>query len=143
MDCIPCRVKWTSVNHTIQIIELDPSSHRGYEGKHAALHGMGRYSEAFEAFRMMLSKLKQSPDPQIRGKLFCQYWRQQRVLIAFGQSFVISMSMQLRRFEIWSSRLCATCHVCSSTPSPDVSMAEHNKQQLSRSSRSMMSCDLQ
>ena len=82
------------MTHTIQIIELDPSSHRGYEGKHAALHGMRRYSEAFEAFRMMLSMLEQSPDPQIRGKLFCQFCKQQRVLIGFGQSFVISMSTQ-------------------------------------------------
>ena len=63
--------------HTIQVIELDPSSHRGYEGKHAALLGMGRHSEAFEAFSMMLSKLEQSSDPQIRGKLFCQYCGQQ------------------------------------------------------------------
>ena len=63
--------------HTIQVIELDPSSHRGYEGKHAALLGMGRYSEAFEAFRMMLSKLDQSPHPQIRGKLFCRNCSQQ------------------------------------------------------------------
>jgi tetratricopeptide (TPR) repeat protein len=54
-----------------EVIELDPSSHRGYEGKHAALHGMGHHSEAFEAFRMMLSKLVQSSDPQIRGKLSC------------------------------------------------------------------------
>ena len=54
-----------------QVIELDPSSHRGYEGKLAALHGMGRYGEAFEAFSMMLSRLEQSPDPHIRGKPFC------------------------------------------------------------------------
>ena len=73
MDCISCSIKWTSVIHTIQVIELDPSFHRGYEGKHAALHGMERYTEAFEAFRMMLSKLEQSPDPQIRGKPFRQY----------------------------------------------------------------------
>ena len=63
--------------HTIQVIELDPSSHGGYEGKHAALLGMGRHSESFEAFRMMLSKLDQSPDPQVRGKLFYRYCRQQ------------------------------------------------------------------
>ncbi|KAI9455056.1 hypothetical protein HD554DRAFT_2036671 [Boletus coccyginus] len=44
-------------------IELDPSSYMGYERKHAALHGMGRYGEAFEAFRVMLSTLEQSPDP--------------------------------------------------------------------------------
>ncbi|KAI9455058.1 hypothetical protein HD554DRAFT_299377 [Boletus coccyginus] len=53
-------------------IELDPSFHRGYERKHAALHGMGRYSEAFEAFRVMLSTLEQSPDPHIR-ELRTQY----------------------------------------------------------------------
>jgi hypothetical protein len=70
-------MKWTSVIHTIQVIELDPSSHRGYEGKHAALHGMGRHSEAFDAFRMMFSKLEESPDPHIRGKLFCQYCGQE------------------------------------------------------------------
>ncbi|KAF8548436.1 hypothetical protein OG21DRAFT_1489393 [Imleria badia] len=49
-----------------EIIELDPSSHTGYEAKHAALHNMGRYREAFESFTMMLSKLEQFPDPQIR-----------------------------------------------------------------------------
>ncbi|KAI9571630.1 hypothetical protein HD554DRAFT_1798183 [Boletus coccyginus] len=49
-----------------ELIELDPSSHRGYEEKHAAFHGMGRYGEASEAFRTMLSKLEQSPDLQIR-----------------------------------------------------------------------------
>ena len=83
MDCISYHIKCASVIHTIQVIELDPSSRAGYEGKHAALHGMGRYSEAYEAFRMMLSKLEQSPDPQIRGKLFCQFCRLQRVLIGF------------------------------------------------------------
>ncbi|KAI9569321.1 hypothetical protein HD554DRAFT_606005 [Boletus coccyginus] len=47
-------------------IELDPSSYRGYERRHAALHGMGRHGEALEAFWLMLSKLEQSPDPRIR-----------------------------------------------------------------------------
>ncbi|KAF8546701.1 hypothetical protein OG21DRAFT_1527654 [Imleria badia] len=42
------------------IIELDPSTHRGYDGKHAALHHMGRHSEALEAFTTMLSRLEQS-----------------------------------------------------------------------------------
>lgn len=55
--------------HIIQIIKLDQSSHRGYEGRHAALHAMGRHGEAFQAFRMMMLKLEQSPDPRIRGKL--------------------------------------------------------------------------
>jgi len=56
-----------------QDIELDPSSHMGYERKHAALHAMGRRGEAFEAFKMMLSTLEQSSDSHIRSKLFCQY----------------------------------------------------------------------
>jgi len=50
-----------------QVIEVDASSHRGYEGKYAALHGMGRHGEALEAFRMMLLKLAQSSHSQIRG----------------------------------------------------------------------------
>ena len=136
-------IRRASVIHTIQVIELDPSSHGGYEGKHAALHCKGRHSEALEASEVMLSELERSPDPQIRGQLFCGYCSQQRILIGFGQSFVISMSTQLARFEMWSSRLSATCHVCSSTPLPDVSMTKHNKQQLSRSSRSTTSCGLQ
>ncbi|KAF8134370.1 hypothetical protein EV363DRAFT_1161183, partial [Boletus edulis] len=40
--------------------------HKGYEEKHAALHSMGRYGEAFEAFKMMLLVLKQSPEPRLR-----------------------------------------------------------------------------
>ena len=132
-----------SVIYAIQVIELDPSSHRGYEAKHAALHGMGHYSEAFEEFRVMLSKLDQSLDPQIRGKLFYQYWRQQKNLIGFGQSSVMTMWTQLRRFEMWSSRLSAACHVCSSTLLPAVSMTRLNRQQLSRNSQSTTSCDLQ
>ena len=77
MDFISHHIKRSSVIHTIQAIELDPSSHSGYEGKHAALHGMGRHSEALEAFSMMLSKLEKCPDPRVRSKLFCQYFNQQ------------------------------------------------------------------
>ena len=59
--------------HTIQIIELDPSSYKGYERKHAALHGMKRYSEAFRIFEIMLSKLEQSAHLHIRGAPFYSY----------------------------------------------------------------------
>ncbi|KAF8425734.1 hypothetical protein L210DRAFT_3219341 [Boletus edulis BED1] len=48
---------------------LSSSTHHPYQGykrKHASLHGMGRYSEAFGAFKAMLSKLERSPDPHIR-----------------------------------------------------------------------------
>ncbi|KAG0698778.1 heterokaryon incompatibility protein-domain-containing protein, partial [Suillus ampliporus] len=48
------------------VIELNPSSHRGYELKHAALHGAQRYGEAIEAFKLMLSKLDDVSDQKIR-----------------------------------------------------------------------------
>lgn len=51
-----------------QIIELNPSSYLGYEVKHATLHDAQRYDEAIEAFNVMLSKLDDAPDPQIRSK---------------------------------------------------------------------------
>ena len=51
-----------------QVIKLDPSSPSGYEKKHAALHGAGRYGDAINAFKTMLSKMSQSSDPGIRGE---------------------------------------------------------------------------
>ncbi|KAN0091421.1 hypothetical protein V8E55_004987 [Tylopilus felleus] len=68
----PMHLNEILLKYSNEVIELDPSSHTGYEGKHAALHGMKQYSEAFKAFRMMLSRLEQSPDPQVR-ELRCQY----------------------------------------------------------------------
>jgi hypothetical protein len=50
------------------VITLDPSSPWGYERRHAALHGAGRYDDAIGTFEMMLSKISQSPDPDIRGE---------------------------------------------------------------------------
>ena len=70
----------------LQVIELDASSHTGYRGKYHTLHGMGRHREAFEAFRTMLSKLEQSLDPQIHGRLFCQYCTSQQVLNAVDRT---------------------------------------------------------
>ncbi|KAG0709236.1 hypothetical protein DFH29DRAFT_1074959 [Suillus ampliporus] len=55
-----------------KVIELNPSSHVGYQLKYAALHGAQRYDEAIEAFQMMLSKLDGAPDTQIR-KFHDQY----------------------------------------------------------------------
>jgi hypothetical protein len=40
----------------------------GYEKKHAALRGAGRYGDAVIAFETMLSKMLQSSDPEIRGE---------------------------------------------------------------------------
>jgi hypothetical protein len=50
-----------------QVIELNPSSYFGYQLKYAAFHGAHRYDEAIEAFKIMLSKLENSPDSQTRS----------------------------------------------------------------------------
>ncbi|KAG8214231.1 hypothetical protein J3R82DRAFT_11038 [Butyriboletus roseoflavus] len=49
-----------------QVTELDSSSYKGYERKDATLQAMGRHSEAFGTFKVMLLKLEQSPDPHIQ-----------------------------------------------------------------------------
>ena len=56
------------MTRTPQVIKLDPSCYRGYERRHAALHGSQRYPEAFEAFNVMLTTIEQSPDPHVRGE---------------------------------------------------------------------------
>ena len=78
--CISCHIKRASMIRIIQAIELDPSSHNGYERKHAALHGMKRHTEAFEAFKTMISRLEESPDPHIRGASY-QYCAEQHIYI--------------------------------------------------------------
>ncbi|KAG2340644.1 WD40 repeat-like protein [Suillus weaverae] len=61
-----------------KVIELNPSSHLGYELKHAALRGVQRYDDASQTFTIMLSKLDDAPDPQIR-QLRQQYVSQSEV----------------------------------------------------------------
>ncbi|KAG2361109.1 hypothetical protein BDR07DRAFT_88521 [Suillus spraguei] len=55
-----------------KVVELNPSSYIGYQLKYAVLHGARRYDEAIEAFKTMLSKLKNAPGIQTR-KLREQY----------------------------------------------------------------------
>ncbi|KAG1821952.1 WD40-repeat-containing domain protein [Suillus subaureus] len=55
-----------ALSHAEKVIELNPSSYIGYELKHAALHGAQRHDDAFKAFTIMLSKLDNALDPQIR-----------------------------------------------------------------------------
>ena len=52
-----------------QAIALDETSPWGYKVEHAAFHGAGRYDDAIQSIETMLSKMAQSPDPQIRGEL--------------------------------------------------------------------------
>ncbi|KAG2339547.1 hypothetical protein BDR05DRAFT_991937 [Suillus weaverae] len=49
-----------------KVIELNPSSHIGYQLKHKALHGAQRYNQAIRAFEVMLTKLDSAHDMQIR-----------------------------------------------------------------------------
>ncbi|KAG2335859.1 hypothetical protein BDR05DRAFT_205929, partial [Suillus weaverae] len=49
-----------------KVTELNPSSHVGYQLTHTALRGAQRYDEAIEAFTIMLSKLDDVPEAQIR-----------------------------------------------------------------------------
>ena len=53
---------------THQVIMLDPSSPLGYERKHAALRIAGQSRDAEDAFQMMLSKMSESSDPEVRGE---------------------------------------------------------------------------
>lgn len=47
---------------------LNPLSPWGYKRKCAALHKTGDYENAIISFELMLSKMSQSPDPDIRGE---------------------------------------------------------------------------
>ncbi|KAJ8597767.1 WD40 repeat-like protein [Rhizopogon salebrosus TDB-379] len=62
------QMRWDEAIHSAhKVIERNPSSYRGYELKHAALHGAQRYDEAIEAFHTMLSKLDHISDPQMQN----------------------------------------------------------------------------
>ena len=52
---------------------LDPLSPWGYEMKHTALHQAGDFDNAIDALETMLSKIAQSPDPDIRRELYPSY----------------------------------------------------------------------
>ncbi|KAF8129771.1 hypothetical protein EV363DRAFT_1336453 [Boletus edulis] len=49
-----------------QVITLDPSSPWGYEIKHAALHEGGDYDNAVDTLEVMISKMAESPDPDVQ-----------------------------------------------------------------------------
>ncbi|KAG1843240.1 hypothetical protein C8R48DRAFT_736843, partial [Suillus tomentosus] len=49
-----------------KVTELNPSSHVGYQLSHSALRGAQRYEEVIEAFTIMLSKLDDASEAQIR-----------------------------------------------------------------------------
>lgn len=50
-----------------KVIELEPSSHRGYQLKYFACRGARRFGEAIDAFTRMLSKMGDASESQIRN----------------------------------------------------------------------------
>ena len=58
---------------SFQVIALNSSSPWGYEMKHAALHKAGDYNSAVDALEVMLSKIAESPDPDVQRELFPYY----------------------------------------------------------------------
>ena len=50
-----------------QVTDLNPCSYLGFHLKHAALRGARQYGQAIEAFKVMLSKLDDAHDPDMRG----------------------------------------------------------------------------
>ena len=61
------------LTHHHQAIALDPSSPWGYEMKYAASHKAGDFDSAVDALETMLSKIVQSPDPEILRELYSRY----------------------------------------------------------------------
>ncbi|KAF8555785.1 hypothetical protein OG21DRAFT_1460469 [Imleria badia] len=49
-----------------QVIALNPSLPWGYEMKHAVLHNAGDYRDAVDALEVMVSKIVESPDPDVQ-----------------------------------------------------------------------------
>ncbi|KAF8549065.1 hypothetical protein OG21DRAFT_1488841 [Imleria badia] len=80
-----------ALNDANLIITLDPSSPRGYEMKHAALHNAGDYDNAVDALEEMLSKMAQSPDPNIE--------RSPRVLIDIATGRLRDRAERASAFE--------------------------------------------
>ncbi|KAG2339439.1 hypothetical protein BDR05DRAFT_992075 [Suillus weaverae] len=62
------KMLWTEALLDAQkVIQLNPSSHIGYELKLAALQGAQRYDEAIAAFRIMFAKLESAHDVEIQN----------------------------------------------------------------------------
>ncbi|KAG0698731.1 hypothetical protein DFH29DRAFT_1071033 [Suillus ampliporus] len=90
-----------------KVIELDSSSHLGYEMKHAALHGAQRYDEAIETFKSMLLKLDDALDAQTQ-KLHQQYISPSDVEDAIRRAIHARLeNAPLRFIETSTGRLCS------------------------------------
>ncbi|KIK45788.1 hypothetical protein CY34DRAFT_496839 [Suillus luteus UH-Slu-Lm8-n1] len=89
-----------------KVIEFDPSSYIGYELKHAALHEAQLYDEAVAAFKIMLFKLENASDPQIK-KLRQKYGSPSEVEDAIRRAVQSYLdSAPLRLVNTSTGRLC-------------------------------------
>ncbi|KAH7904188.1 hypothetical protein BJ138DRAFT_953522 [Hygrophoropsis aurantiaca] len=87
-------------------IKLNQSSPWGYERKYAALHGAQDYGNAIEAFKTMLSKLENSPNPptrQLRQQYISPSDMDRAIQRAINESF---QNLPLRLIETTTGRLC-------------------------------------
>jgi hypothetical protein len=55
--------------------------------KHAALHKAGDFDSAVDAFETMLSKIVQSPDPDIRRELYPRYHHKDDLFTLFDRAW--------------------------------------------------------
>ncbi|KAG2053381.1 WD40 repeat-like protein [Suillus hirtellus] len=90
-----------------KVIELNPSSHIGYELKHAALHGAQRYDDAFDVFKVMLSNLDNAHDAQMQ-KLRQKYISASEALEAAVRRAIYAQleNAPLRLINTSTGRLC-------------------------------------
>ncbi|KAG1785832.1 uncharacterized protein HD556DRAFT_1249156 [Suillus plorans] len=87
-----CKMLWEDALLDAQkVTKLNPSSHVGYQLSHSALRGAQRYDEAIEAFTIMLSKLDNAPEVQIRD-LRRQYVRPSEAEDAIRRAVWIELS---------------------------------------------------
>ncbi|KAG2087183.1 WD40-repeat-containing domain protein [Suillus discolor] len=89
-----------------KVIELNPSSYLGYKLKHAALYEVRRYDDAIESFKIMLSKLDNALDSQIR-QLRQQYVSPSEVEDAIRQAVHAHLeNAPLRLIHTITGKLC-------------------------------------
>ena len=70
-----------------EVITLDPLSPWGYEMKHGTLHKAGDFNNAVVVLETMLSKIVQSPDPEIHRKLYSRYHDQDDLSTLFDRAW--------------------------------------------------------
>ncbi|KIK45230.1 hypothetical protein CY34DRAFT_801852 [Suillus luteus UH-Slu-Lm8-n1] len=97
-----------------KVIELNPSSYIGYQLKSEAFHGARRYDEAIEAFEIMLSKLDNAPEIQIRN-LRKQYLSPHEAESAIRKAIHVQMeNAPLRLLNTSTGQLCdRDAQICS------------------------------